>query len=87
MQAWAREFHAASIALHDREAKVEAAAHKMEFQLQLLGATAVEDRLQTGVPKAVHTLLQAGIRVSSLGVHKRKGKPSDALCQLPRRSS
>lgn len=63
MQIWAGEFHAASIALHDREVKVEAAAHKMESQLQLLGATAVEDRLQTGVPKAVHTLLQAGIRV------------------------
>lgn len=78
MQAWAREFHAASIALHDREAKVEAAAQKMECQLQLLGATAVEDRLQTGVPKAVHTLLQAGIRVRSK-YQTRKAMLSDAL--------
>ena len=65
-QAWAKEFHAASIALQDREAQVAAAAQKMECQLQLLGATAVEDRLQDGVPKAVRTLLQAGIRVSTV---------------------
>ncbi|KAK9838944.1 hypothetical protein WJX74_006434 [Apatococcus lobatus] len=82
-EAWAREYHAASIALHDREAKMEAAAHKIEAQLELLGATAVEDRLQTGVPKAVHTLLQAGIRVWVLTGDKIETAISISLaCQL-----
>ncbi|KAK9868497.1 hypothetical protein WJX84_001581 [Apatococcus fuscideae] len=82
-ESWAREFHAASIALHDREAKVEAAAQKLECKLHLVGATAVEDRLQDGVPKAIRTLLQAGIRVWVLTGDKIETAISIALaCQL-----
>jgi hypothetical protein len=39
-------YHAASVALEDREARVAAAAEKVETDLELLGATAVEDKLQ-----------------------------------------
>lgn len=34
----------------------------------LLGATAVEDKLQEGVPDTIHTLQMAGIKVLSLGL-------------------
>lgn len=43
----------------------------VEDQLVLLGATAVEDRLQDGVIETVHALREAGIKV---GKGKDKGK-------------
>lgn len=46
-----------------REAGLAGLAAGMERGLQLLGATAVEDRLQEGVPQAVATLLRAGLKV------------------------
>ncbi len=42
-------YHVASVALEDREAKIAAAAEKIEADLELLGATAVEDKLQVYV--------------------------------------
>ena len=35
----------------------------IEKDLILLGATAIEDKLQDGVPDTIHTLAQAGVRV------------------------
>lgn len=35
----------------------------MEQKLQLLGATAIEDKLQEGVPEAIERLASAGIRI------------------------
>ena len=37
----------------------------IEKDLFLLGATAIEDKLQEGVPDTIHTLQQAGIKVGS----------------------
>jgi phospholipid-transporting ATPase len=42
---------------------LDRAAEAIEQNLQLLGATAIEDKLQDGVPDAIHTLQQAGIKV------------------------
>lgn len=46
-----------------REAALADVAERLETRLQLLGATAVEDRLQEGVPQAIATLLRAGLKV------------------------
>lgn len=47
---WAEEFEAAKTSVSaDRDALVDAAADKIERGLILLGATAVEDKLQKGV--------------------------------------
>ena len=35
----------------------------IEKNLRLLGATAIEDKLQDGVPEAIFTLLEAGLKV------------------------
>lgn len=43
---WAEEFRAASLALEDREKRLAEAAEKIERDLKLLGATAIEDKLQ-----------------------------------------
>ncbi|KAK8846601.1 hypothetical protein IAR55_005687 [Kwoniella newhampshirensis] len=60
---WAKEYHNATVALHDREVRVEEASSKIENDLVLLGATAIEDKLQDGVPETISDLKRAGIKV------------------------
>lgn len=47
----------------DRDVLVDAAADKIERDLILLGATAVEDKLQKGVPDCIDKLGKAGIKI------------------------
>jgi magnesium-transporting ATPase (P-type) len=48
-EAWAEQYKAACASLSDRNARVAAVCEGMECGLTLLGATAVEDKLQVGV--------------------------------------
>ncbi|KAG9450028.1 hypothetical protein H6P81_009993 [Aristolochia fimbriata] len=47
----------------DREEKIAEVADKIEKDLVLVGATAVEDKLQNGVPECIDKLAQAGIKL------------------------
>ncbi|TQS39159.1 hypothetical protein Golomagni_00321, partial [Golovinomyces magnicellulatus] len=47
----------------NRSEELDKAAELLEHDLYLLGATAIEDRLQDGVPETIHTLQEAGIKV------------------------
>uniref|UniRef100_A0A1J3E185 Phospholipid-transporting ATPase n=2 Tax=Noccaea caerulescens TaxID=107243 RepID=A0A1J3E185_NOCCA len=47
----------------DRESLIEEVTEKVEKDLILLGATAVEDKLQNGVPDCIDKLAQAGIKI------------------------
>ncbi|PIN25931.1 P-type ATPase [Handroanthus impetiginosus] len=47
----------------DREALIDDVAEEIEKDLILLGATAVEDKLQQGVPECIDKLAQAGIKI------------------------
>jgi magnesium-transporting ATPase (P-type) len=49
--------------MEDRAAKLEAVAELVEKDLILLGCTAIEDKLQEGVPQTIKTLAEAGIRL------------------------
>lgn len=60
---WAKTYHDASVALEDREEKIEEVSEAIEQELNLLGSTAIEDRLQDGVPEAIADLKRAGIKV------------------------
>ncbi|XP_013175122.1 PREDICTED: probable phospholipid-transporting ATPase IA isoform X3 [Papilio xuthus] len=60
---WSNTYHKASIAIQDRERKLEEAALLIENNLRLLGATAIEDKLQDGVPETIAALLKANINV------------------------
>ncbi|RLM62239.1 putative phospholipid-transporting ATPase 8 [Panicum miliaceum] len=61
---WNEEYSAAKNSVHtDHDEAVEKASDYIEKNLVLLGATAVEDRLQNGVPECIHKLAQAGIKV------------------------
>ena len=62
-QAWSERYHEATVALDDREAKIEAISDELERDLRLLGATAIEDRLQDGVPETIADLKRSGIKV------------------------
>ncbi|KAJ3576886.1 hypothetical protein NP233_g123 [Leucocoprinus birnbaumii] len=62
-EAWSEKYHEASIALDDREEKIEQASTEIEQDLRLLGATAIEDKLQDGVPDTIADLKQAGIKI------------------------
>lgn len=47
----------------NRADELDKAAEIIEHSFYLLGATAIEDRLQDGVPETIHTLQQANIKV------------------------
>ncbi|KFY06698.1 hypothetical protein V492_07830 [Pseudogymnoascus sp. VKM F-4246] len=60
---WNHEYEAASYAIQNREDKMEAVADSIERDLTLLGGTAIEDRLQEGVPDTIALLANAGIKL------------------------
>ncbi|KAJ3528331.1 hypothetical protein NMY22_g9457 [Coprinellus aureogranulatus] len=62
-QAWAERYHEATVSLDDREEKIEAVCSELEQDLRLLGATAIEDKLQDGVPETIADLKKAGIKI------------------------
>lgn len=61
--AWAREHDIAAAAITDREEKLEKVSSEIEQDLMLLGGTAIEDRLQDGVPDTIQLLADAGIKL------------------------
>ncbi|KAL3315081.1 Phospholipid-transporting ATPase IA [Cichlidogyrus casuarinus] len=60
---WSEEFHEASCALENREDRIAAVAEKIECELDLVGATAIEDKLQKDVPETIAKLAEAGIKI------------------------
>ncbi|KAK5662899.1 hypothetical protein OQA88_6310 [Cercophora sp. LCS_1] len=60
---WRKEHDVASRALENREEKLEEVADKIEQDFTLLGGTAIEDRLQDGVPDTIALLGDAGIKL------------------------
>lgn len=60
---WSRTYDAASAATTDRDAEIDKAAELVEHDLTILGATALEDKLQEGVPDAIAMLHKAGIKL------------------------
>lgn len=73
----------ASISLTERSTKLHQAAALAERNFDLLGATAIEDKLQDGVPEAIESLRQAAIRVWVLTGDKHETAISiGLLCRL-----
>ncbi|KNE72591.1 phospholipid-translocating P-type ATPase, flippase [Allomyces macrogynus ATCC 38327] len=61
--AWAAVYEKAATTLVDRAEELDKAAEMIEKDLVLLGATAIEDKLQDGVPETIATLAMAGIKI------------------------
>ncbi|KAF8973169.1 calcium transporting ATPase [Flammula alnicola] len=62
-QQWADIYNQAAATINGRGEALDQAAELIEKDLFLLGATAIEDKLQDGVPDTIHTLQMAGIKV------------------------
>ncbi|XP_060092630.1 phospholipid-transporting ATPase ID-like [Heteronotia binoei] len=60
---WQQRHHEASTALVEREERLVRLYEEIETNLTLLGATAIEDKLQDGVPQTIETLGQAQIKI------------------------
>ncbi|KAK4518553.1 uncharacterized protein ATC70_008772 [Mucor velutinosus] len=60
---WSTIYDAAATTLTNRAEALDKAAEMIEKDMTLLGATAIEDKLQDGVPDTIHTLQQANIKV------------------------
>ncbi|XP_056012392.1 probable phospholipid-transporting ATPase IA isoform X3 [Ostrea edulis] len=60
---WKHTYYKASTSLQNRDKKLEEAAELIERNLTLLGATAIEDKLQEGVPETISSLSKADIKI------------------------
>lgn len=70
--AWKKVFHAAETSLLDRQARIEEAGDLIEQNLDLVGASAIEDKLQKGVPETIDKLRRANIKIWMLTGDKRE---------------
>nr|KAF6400410.1 ATPase phospholipid transporting 8B3 [Rousettus aegyptiacus] len=62
-KAWRQRHQEASVLLQNRAHALHQLYEEMEQNLQLLGATAIEDKLQDGVPETIQCLKQGNIKV------------------------
>mmetsp|Transcript_27779 Transcript_27779/g.60872 ORF Transcript_27779/g.60872 Transcript_27779/m.60872 type:complete len:1284 (+) Transcript_27779:217-4068(+) len=62
-QEWNAKYMEAKTSLQDRDKKLGEVSELVECKLRLLGCTAIEDKLQEGVPQCIKKLAEAGIRL------------------------
>jgi len=60
---WAKLWHEASVSVTSREDLQAEAAAQVEQKLLVVGATAIEDKLQEGVPSCIADLAEAGVKL------------------------
>ncbi|XP_068668608.1 phospholipid-transporting ATPase 1-like [Aristolochia californica] len=83
LEEWQIMYEEASTSLSERSAKLRQTAALIESNLNLLGATGIEDKLQDGVPETIESLRQAGIKVWVLTGDKQETAISIGLsCKL-----
>lgn len=71
-KAWKKVYHDAETSLVDRQERIEAAGDVVEQSLELIGASAIEDKLQVGVPETIDRLRRANIKIWMLTGDKRE---------------
>lgn len=69
---WQKRYREASTSLKERQHGMELVAEEVEQSMDLLGATAIEDKLQIGVPETIEKLRRANIRIWMLTGDKRE---------------
>lgn len=60
---WYQRYYDATCQITDRDQKVEEVSNEIENDLLLLGATAIQDRLQVGVSNTIASLLKAKVNI------------------------
>jgi len=80
---WSAIYAAAVASIGNREAEIDKAAELIEKNLFLLGATAIEDKLQEGVPETIHDLADANVKIWMLTGDKQETAVNIGFaCQL-----
>ncbi|QLG72431.1 hypothetical protein HG535_0D01390 [Zygotorulaspora mrakii] len=69
---WAQRYHKAKTSLTNRKTKIDEVGEEIEEELHLLGATAIEDKLQEGVAESIEKIRRAGIHMWMLTGDKRE---------------
>ncbi|OQO03363.1 hypothetical protein B0A48_11621 [Cryoendolithus antarcticus] len=70
--AWKKLYQDATTSLVDRQQRIEDVAEMLEQDMDLLGASAIEDKLQEGVPETIDKLRRANIKIWMLTGDKRE---------------
>eukprot|EP00729_Bicosta_minor_P009909 gene9909-21242_t len=80
---WHSKYAEASAAVFEREEKMATVAELMEKDLDLIGCSAIEDKLQDGVPETIQNIIDAGIKIWVLTGDKLETAVNiGAACQL-----
>lgn len=80
---WNKKFMAASVAPTNRDEALDKVYEEIEKDLILLGATAIEDKLQDGVPETISKLAKADIKIWVLtGDKKETAENIGFACEL-----
>ncbi|POR36537.1 Phospholipid-transporting ATPase [Tolypocladium paradoxum] len=69
---WKKVYEDATTSLTNRQDRIEAAGDMIEQSFDLVGATAIEDKLQQGVPETIDRLRRANIKIWMLTGDKRE---------------
>jgi len=85
---WNKRWVVASTAITNREEQIDEVATSIETNLTLIGATAIEDKLQDQVPETIEKLLEANIHVWMLTGDKQETAINIAKsCRLHRENT
>jgi phospholipid-translocating P-type ATPase (flippase) len=60
---WSKKYDDALCLTNGRAERVAAVGEELEWDLELIGTTAIEDKLQEGVPRTIELLIAAGVKV------------------------
>uniref|UniRef100_A0A8C3G792 Phospholipid-transporting ATPase n=1 Tax=Cyclopterus lumpus TaxID=8103 RepID=A0A8C3G792_CYCLU len=71
-EAWSRAHKEAQVAMFDRDGALDRVYEQIESNLMLIGASAIEDKLQDGVPETIATLAKADIKIWVLTGDKKE---------------
>ncbi|KAF3012647.1 hypothetical protein E8E14_010682 [Neopestalotiopsis sp. 37M] len=71
-QGWKKIYNDATTSLVNRQEMIESAGEMIEQSLDLVGATAIEDKLQVGVPETIEKLRRANVKIWMLTGDKRE---------------
>uniref|UniRef100_A0A4W3HJ34 Phospholipid-transporting ATPase n=1 Tax=Callorhinchus milii TaxID=7868 RepID=A0A4W3HJ34_CALMI len=69
---WNKKYAAASVSTNNREKALDEVYEEIETNLYLIGATAIEDKLQDGVPETIETLAKGQIKIWMLTGDKKE---------------
>ncbi|KAM4707629.1 phospholipid-transporting ATPase IC-like [Discoglossus pictus] len=80
---WNKKYKAANVVMSNRDEALDKVYEEIETNLVLLGATAIEDKLQDGVPQAISKLTKADIKIWVLTGDKKETAENIAFsCEL-----